>query len=176
MNLICICSSLPQDNVYEEIECQVEEIAFRMNNLFDLHHMPDKFGSPADDDDSCTLDSSDEATYPSSYSTKDSISYTTDSLCSEDSGFFRHGNRLQTFQANYISEDEYEGPIIHHLDTPKQRTSDAGQFLSPIFGGRYFVKTSWSTFRAPKIQPGSIDFQPTSPIKPPKADKYLCVH
>ena len=119
------------------------------------------------DDDDYTLDSSEEAAYPSSFSTKDNISFTSESIYSEDSGYFRYGDYRGRYGSSGNSDDDYEGPIIHHLDEPKQRLSDLGQIISPIFGGRYFVKTSWSTFRAPKIKPGSVDLKPLSPIKLP---------
>lgn len=139
---------------------------FRLNNLFDLQDRPDKFGGTMDDDD-YTLDSSEEAAYPSSFSTKDNISFTSESIYSEDSGYYRYGDYRGRYGSTANSDDDYEGPIIHHLDEPKQRLSDLGQIISPIFGGRYFVKTSWSTFRAPKIKPGSVDLKPLSPIKLP---------
>ena len=152
--------------MYEEMEYQVEEVLFRLNNLLDLQDRPDKFVGTMDDDD-YTLDSSEEAAYPSSFSTKDNISFTSESIYSEDSGYYRYGDYRGRYGSTGNSDDDYEGPVIHHLDEPKQRLSDLGQIVSPIFGGRYFVKTSWSTFRAPKIKPGSVDLKPLSPIKLP---------
>ena len=148
--------------MYEEIEYQVEEVLFRLNNLFDMDGRHEKVDK---DDDELTLDSSEEAAYPSSYSTKDSISCTSESLYSEDSGYYRYGEYRCPSISN--SDAEYEGPVIHHLEPPRQLFSDLGQKLTPIFGGRYFVKTSWSTFRTPKIQPGSIKMEPPPKVLPP---------
>ena len=154
----------PQENVYEEIEYQVEEVLFRLNNLFDMNGRNEKGG---EEEDELTLDSSEEAAYPSSYSTKDSISFTSESLYSEDSGYYRYGEYRERCPSISNSDSEYEGPIIHHLEPRRQLFSDLGQKLTPIFGGRYFVKTSWSTFRTPKIQPGSIRMEPPPKVLPP---------
>lgn len=121
----------------------------------------------SEDDDDLTLDSSDEAAYPSSYSTKDSISFVSESLYSEDSGYYRFGEYRHKSSPGSNIDVEFEGPIIHHLEPSKQVFSELGQKLTPIFGGRYFVKTSWSTFRAPKIQPGSVKMEPPPKILPP---------
>ena len=121
----------------------------------------------SEDEDDLTLDSSEEAAYPSSYSTKDSISLTSESLYSEDSGYYRYGEYRGRCPSITNSDGEYEGPIIHRLEPQRQLFSDLGQKLTPIFGGRYFVKTSWSTFRAPKIQPGSIKMEPPPKVLPP---------
>ena len=120
-----------------------------------------------EEEDELTLDSSEEAAYPSSYSTKDSISFTSESLYSEDSGYYRYGEYRERCSSISNSDSEYEGPIIHHLEPRRQLFSDFGQKLTPIFGGRYFVKTSWSTFRTPKIQPGSIRMEPPPKVLPP---------
>ena len=153
-----------QENVYEEIEYQVEEVLFRLNNLFDMDDRHEKIG---EDEDELTLDSSEEAAYPSSYSTKDSISFTSESLYSDDSGYYRFGEYVGRRPSASNSESEYEGPIIHRLEPPRRRFKDLGQKLIPIFGGRYFVKTSMGTFRAPKIQPGPVKLEPPPKVLPP---------
>ncbi len=140
---------------------------FRMNNLFKMQDMSNAADSIRDCD-SETLDSSDEAAYPSSYSTQDNISYTSESICSDDSGYRKYSIRDNRFFPVCEADDEYEGPVIHHLDEPQKGTNDSAQMLSPIFGGRNFVKTSWSTFRVPKIRPGSIECKPPSLIRLPE--------
>eukprot|EP00794_Sanderia_malayensis_P003607 gene3607-4116_t len=159
-------NELPLESVFEEIECQVEEVVFRMNNLFNMQL---NCSDSNQDGDCDTVYSSEDAAYPSSYSTKDSISYASESMNSDDSGFYRYAMNRDTWHSIYESEEEFEGPVIHHLDEPKQRLSETGQILSPIFGGRYFIKSSWSTFRAPKIQPGSITCKPTPIVRPKKS-------
>lgn len=121
----------------------------------------------SEDEDDFTLDSSEEAAYPSSYSTKDRISVMSDSLYSENSGLYCYGEHTKRPPSALKFGKDYDGPIIHYLEPTKPFFCDLGQKLTPIFGGRYFVKTSWSTFRAPKIQPGSIKLEPPPKILPP---------
>ncbi|XP_065052790.1 polycystin-1-like protein 1 isoform X2 [Rhopilema esculentum] len=148
--------NLPLENIYDEIEYQVEEVIFRLSNLYDMSDFAENIGKQVGAEDDYTLDSSEEAAYPSSFSTKDSISFTSESIYSEDSGYYRYGDYRGAYPSSSNSDDEYEGPVIHYLEPPRQRLGSLGQIMSPIFGGRYFVKTSWSTFRTPKVKPAEI--------------------
>ena len=170
-----------QENAYGELEDQVEEMIFRINNLLNIHNMPDRYDS---DEESSNLETSEAGAYPSSFSTTDSISYTSDSVYTEDSGY---NNRSYEFSpddggSGSIGPDTAEGKYSFgsndwtvRNETPK--LGDSGQFLSPIFGGRYFVKASWSTFRPPPphITPALLQPRNIIQVKPleSKSEKTL---